>query len=89
MEDCLKDSVPRHMLPTLERELGVPPRDPGHNTHLFTGIKLWRLSNPTASWQKFAVALFSSGLDGALQRLKDLKLLPAQGMNTSSILSQS
>ena len=76
---CLEDSVPRHMLPSLERELGVPPRDAGKEGHPLTGVKFWMLSNPTSSWQKFAAALYSSGLDEALRKLKDLRVLPAQG----------
>ena len=79
IENCLEDSVPRHMLPTLERELGVPPRDTREDSHSLIGVKLWLLSNPTASWQKMAISLYSSTLDGALRRLKELKLLPTQG----------
>ncbi|CAI8056640.1 hypothetical protein GBAR_LOCUS30868, partial [Geodia barretti] len=78
VKNCLEDSVPRHMFPTLERELGVPHRHTREDSHPLTGMKLWLLSNPTASWQKFAIALYSSTLDGALRRLKELKLLSAQ-----------
>ena len=79
VKNCLEDSVPRHMFPTLERELGVTPRDTREDSHPLTGVKLWLLCNPTASWQKLAVALYSSTLDGALRRLKELKLLSNQG----------
>ena len=85
IENCLEDSVPRHMFPTLERELGVPPRDTREDSHSLTGVKLWLLSNPTASWQKMAIALYSSTLDGALRRLKELKLLPTQGGVPNSV----
>ena len=79
VKNCLEDSVPRHLFPTLERELGVPPRDTREDKHPLTGVKLWLLSNPTASWHKLAIALYSSTLDGALRRLKELKLLSNQG----------
>ena len=79
VKNCLEDSVPRHMFPTLEMELGVTPRDTREDRHPLTGVKLWLLSNPTASWHKFAIALYSSTLDGALRRLKELKLLSNQG----------
>ena len=77
IERCLKDSVAPHMMPALEKELRVPPRDT--RGHPLTGVKMWLLFDPTASWQKLALALYTCTLDGALRRMNELKLLPAQG----------
>ena len=77
IERCLKDSVAPHMMPALEKELRVPPRDT--RGHPLTGVKMWLLFDPTASWQKLALALYTCTLDGALRRINELKLLPAQG----------
>ena len=77
IEWCLEDAVTPHMMVTLEKELGVPPRD---SRRLFlTGVKMWLLFDPTASWQKLAMALYVCSLDQALRRMKDHKLLPSQG----------
>ena len=77
IERCLKDSVAPHMMPALEKELRVPPRDT--RGHPLTGVKMWLLFDPTASWQKLALALYTCTLDGALRRINELKLLPALG----------
>ena len=77
IERCLKDSVAPHMMPALEKELRVAPRDT--RGHPLTGVKMWLLFYPTASWQKLALALYTCTLDGALRRINELKLLPAQG----------
>ena len=78
IERCLVDSVPRHMLGTLIRELRVPPRDTAEDT--LCGVKMWLLFDATASWQKLAMALYSCNLDGALKKLKELNHLPIQGI---------
>ena len=77
IERCLKDSVVPHMMPALEKELRVPPRDT--RGHPLTGVKMWLLFDPNASWQKLALALYTCTLDGALRRIHELKLLAAQG----------
>ena len=41
---------------------------------------MWLLFDPNASWQKLAMALYSSTLDGALKQLKALNFLPLQGI---------
>ena len=69
-----------HMWESLNSELRVPPRDtPGHSCSL-CGVKMWLLFDPNASWQKLAMALYSSTLDGALKQLKALNFLPLQGI---------
>ena len=78
IERCLVDSVPRHLLGALNRELRVPPRDTAEDT--LCSVKMWLLFDSTASWQKFAMALYSCNLDGALKILKELKYLPIQGI---------
>ena len=80
---CLGDSVAPRMVPHLERELGVPPRD--QRGLLLTGVKMWLLFDPTASWQKLAMALYVCTLDQALRRLKECKLLPSQGRNNNRL----
>ena len=80
IEKCLEDSVPKHMLETLSLELGIPPQHTRGDPYSLIGVKVWLLVDPTASWQKFAVALYSSTLDGALKKLKELKFLPLQGL---------
>ena len=80
IEKCLEDNVPLRMWNTLHRELRVPPRDTRKESCTLSGVKMWLLFDSTASWQKFAMALYSSTLDGALKRLKTLNLLPSQGI---------
>ena len=80
IEKCLEDSVPKHMLETLSLELGIPPQHTRGNPYCLIGVKVWLLVDPTASWQKFAIALYASTLDGALKKLKELKFLPLQGL---------
>ena len=82
IERCLDDSVAPRMISALERELGVPPRD--SRGLLLTGVKMWLLFDPTASWQKLAMALYVCTLDEALRRMKEYKLLPSQGTNVSA-----
>ena len=72
------DSVPRHMLGTLNRELRVPSRYTAEDT--LCGVKMWLLFDSTASWQKLAMALYACNLDGALKKLKELNHLPIQGI---------
>ena len=81
IERCLKDNVPLHMWKTLHQELRVPPRETAEEDCTSAGVKIWILIDPSASWQIFAMALYSSSLDGALKTLKALKLLPEQGLN--------
>ena len=80
IEKCLEDSVPKHMLETLSLELGILPKHTMGNPYSLIGVKVWLLVDPTASWQKFAVSLYASTLDGALKKLKELKFLPLQGL---------
>ena len=81
VERCLQDNVPLPMWKTLHRELRVPPRDTAEEYRTISGVKIWILLDPTASWQRFAMALYSSTLDGALKQLKGLKMLPIQGLS--------
>ena len=80
IEKCLEDSVPKHMLENLSLELGIPPQHTMGDPYSLIGVKVWLLVDPTASWQKFAIALYASTLDGALKKLKELKFLPLQGL---------
>ena len=80
---CLEDNVPLHMWKTLHQELRVPPRETAEEECTVGGVKLWLLTDPSASWQRFAMALYSSSLDGALKTLKALKLLPEKGLKNS------
>ena len=75
---CLRD-IPLHMWKTLHRELRVPPRKTAEDDCTLSGVKIWLLTNPSASWQVFAMALYVSRLDGALKELKNLNLLPHKG----------
>ena len=81
IEKCLKDNVPLPMWKTLHQELRVPPRETVEEDFTLSGVKIWLLIHPSASWQQFAMALYSSTLDGALKTLKGLKLLPEKGLN--------
>ena len=75
---CLKD-IPLYMWKTLHRELRVPPRETAEEACALSGVKIWLLTNPSASWQVFAMALYVSRLDGALKEVKRLNLLPQKG----------
>ena len=75
---CLRD-MPQHMWKTLHRELRVPPRETAEDNCTISGVKIWLLTNRSASWQVFAMALYASRLDGALKELKRLNLLPDTG----------
>ena len=79
------DNVPSYMWETLHRELQVPPRDQRGESSLFFGIKIWLLFDRNATWQKFAMSLYSCSLDGALRQLRMLKLLPMQGKSSWSL----
>ena len=79
------DNVPSYMWETLHRELQVPPRDQRGESSLFCGIKIWLLFDRNATWQKFAMSLYSCSLDGALRQLRMLKLLPMQGKSSWSL----
>jgi len=74
--------VPLHMWKTLHQELRVPPRETAEEDCTLTAVKLWILIDPSASWQKFAMALYSLSLDGALKTLKAQKMLPEKGLST-------
>ena len=78
---CLDDNVPLHMWKTLHQELRVPPRETAEEDNTLSAVKIWILIDPSASWQKFAMALYTLSLDGALKTLKVLKLLPEKGLN--------
>ena len=80
IEKCLVDNVPLHMWEILHGELRVPPRDTSKHSCSLSGVKMWLLFDPNASWQKLAMALYSSTLDGALKQLKVLNFLPLQGL---------
>ena len=81
IERCLEDNMPLHMWKTLHQELRVPPRETAEENCTSAGVKIWILIDPSASWQKFAMALYTLSLDGALKTLKVLKLLPEKGLN--------
>ena len=80
IEECLVDNVPLHMWDALHKELRVPPRDTSEHSCSVSGVKMWLLFDPNASWQKLAMALYSSTLDGALKQLKVSNFLPLQGI---------
>ena len=79
IEKCLKDNLPLPMWKILHQELRVPPCETAEEDSTLSGVKIWLLIDPSASWQQFAMALYSSTLDGALKTLKGLKLLPEKG----------
>lgn len=58
----------------------MPPEDISDEKIGILGVKIWLLVDPGASWHKFAMALYSSSLNGALKQLKALKLLPKRGV---------
>ena len=84
IERCLEDNMPLHMWKTLHQELRVPPRETAEGDSTLSAVKIWILIDPSASWQTFAMALYSLSLDGALKTLKAQKLLPEKGLNTLS-----
>jgi len=67
------------MWKTLHHELRVPLRQTAEEACTLSGVKIWLLTNPSASWQVFAMALYASRLDGAMKELKRLNLLPQKG----------
>ena len=71
--------MPQHMWKTLHCELRVPPRQTAEEDCTVSGVKVWLLTNPSASWQVFAMALYASRLDGVLKEVKRLDLLPNTG----------
>ena len=78
MDKCVKE-IPQLMWKELHQELRVPPRHIAEEDCTISGVKVWLLTEPTASWQKFAMALYSSTLDDALKCLKSLNLLSYNG----------
>ena len=78
MDKCVKE-IRLCMWKELHQQLRVPPRHNAEEDCTISGVKVWLLTEPTSSWQKFAMALYSSTLDGALKCLKNLNLLPHYG----------
>ena len=81
IEACLEDNVALHMWQTLDTELNVPPRQINEKSPTLPGVKLWLLTEPSASWQNFAMALYSATLDNALRKLKAMNLLSSKGVD--------
>ena len=78
---CLEDNMPLHLWKTLHQELRVPPRETAEGDCMLCGVNLWLLSDPSASWQRFAMALYTWSLED-LESSK-LKLLPEKGLKNS------
>ena len=64
----------------VHKELRIPPRHIAVGDRRLLGVKLWLLTNSTASWQQFAMALYMSAMDDAVRQLKSLNLLSVKGM---------
>ena len=81
IETCLEDNVALPMWQELDTELKVPPRQINEESCTLSAVKLWLLTEPSASWQNFAMALYSATLDNALRKLKALNLLSTKGVD--------
>ena len=81
IEKCLKDNVRVSKWKTLREELKIPPPHIAIEECSLLGIKIWILTDEKATWQKFAMALYTSSLDGALKDLKAQNFLSVQGMS--------
>ena len=64
----------------LYHELRIPLRHTPVEECTMSGFKLWILKSREATWQQFAMALYTSTLDDALDKMKELNLLPKIGM---------
>ena len=76
---CLEDNVPMPMWRKLYQELRIPPRHTAVEECAISGLKIWILINAEATWQQFSMALYISTLDDALEKMKELNLLPIIG----------
>ena len=77
IEACLEEN----MSPKLDVELKVPERNTNEECFTLSGVKLWILTEPSASWQSFAMSLYSAELDTALQKAKAKNLLTPKGVD--------
>ena len=81
IEKCVHNTISKEMWKVLHMELRLPPRDSMEEIQSLCGVKIWLLIDSTASWQKLAIALYISSLDGALKQLKILNFLSSKGMD--------
>ena len=80
IEKCLTDNVGVGKWKTLCEELKIPPPHIAVGEYSILGVKVWILTDANASWQKFAMALYTSALDGALRNVKKKYLPSTKGM---------
>ena len=64
----------------LDVQLKVPERKTNEDYFPLLGVKLWILTESSASWQSFVMSLYSAELDTALQKAKAKKLLTPKGV---------
>ena len=64
----------------LYQELNIPPRHTVGDPRELSELKYWILFDTKATWQKFAMALYRSTLDVALQKMRQHNFLPALGI---------
>ena len=76
----LKTLLEKHSInyASLNAELRVPLLLKEGSSNM-VGVKLWLLTNPSCSWTDFAVALYNSHMDDALNELKK-NYIPMTGL---------
>ena len=77
IEACLEENMSQK----LDVELKVPEQNTNEECFTLSGVKLWILTEPSASWQSFAMSLYSAELDTALQKAKAKNLLTPKGVD--------
>ena len=77
---CLEENVRAGKWRTLCDELKIPPPHIASGEHPLLAIKVWILIDSNATWQKLAMSLYTSALDGALKDVKSQYLLSTKGM---------
>ena len=77
---CLKENVRVDKWKTLYDDLKIPPPHIPSGEHPLLALKVWILTDSNATWQKLAMSLYTSALDGALKDVKSQYLLSTKGM---------
>ena len=69
----------------LHQELKIPSCHTVGDDWALSGLKYWILVDAEPTWAKLAMALYTSTLDDALQKMRQLNFLPAIGSYNSTL----